>query len=72
MNKKFPALMQRLHLVILVDRKWAAEHPVEHVSILPGVMHAVRWTSPAGPCISINFDLEQVEVDKSKIFAIEV
>ena len=60
-----------LHLVILVDRKWAAEHPVEHVSILPGVMHAIRWTSPVGPCIFINFYLDSTPDPKIKIEQLE-
>ena len=43
------------HLVILVDRAWADAHALEHVSIVPGAIHGLRWTSPAGPCLFLNF-----------------
>ena len=55
------------HLVILVDRAWADANAPEHVSIVPGAIHGLRWTSPAGPCLFLNFYLNSSSDHNIKI-----
>ena len=55
------------HLVILVDRAWADANAPEHVSIVPGAIHGIRWTSPAGPCLFLNFYLNSSSDHNIKI-----